>query len=220
MKNYTILLAEDEQGTQEELHDILGFFCKSVYIASNGLEAKYLYEEHHPDLIITDIKMPKLSGLELVKYIRKTDRDTSIAIVSAYTDVDYLLLATELQLLKYLVKPITKSKLLELFALFKEKRESDKIPLGTTHIFYPKQCLIVTEAKEYRLTQKEADFLDFLHAKKSIVSYYEIEELLGIEDYENENAIRQFIKKLRQKLPQGYLRNVQGSGYTIENTHK
>lgn len=219
MKNYTILLAEDEKGTQEELRDILGFLCKSVYIASDGLEAKALYEKHHPDLIITDIRMPKLSGLELVKYIRKTDMNTSIAIVSAHTDVNYLLLAAELQLLKYLVKPITKSKLLELFSIFKEKKEVDEIRIGETHTFYPKRCLMVTVEKEHTLTQKETDFLRFLHTKKSIINYYEIEDILGIDDYKNENAIRQFIKKIRQKLPQDYLRNVQGSGYIIENTY-
>ena len=219
MKNYTILLAEDEKGTQEELRDILVYLCKSVYIASDGLEAKALYEEHKPDLIITDIVMPKLSGLELVKSIRKTDADTSIVIVSAHTDVNYLLLATELQLLKYLVKPITKSKLYALFALFKEKKDKHEIILSPNYTYFPKRYCIVTDKITHKLTSKEASFLSMLHINKTLVSYYELEILLYLESLDNENAIRQFIKKIRLKLPKNYLRNVQESGYIIDNMY-
>ncbi len=219
MKNYTILLAEDEKGTQEELRDILGFLCKSVYIASDGLEAKSLYEEHKPDLIITDIVMPKLSGLEFVKSIRKSDTDTSIVIVSAHTDVDYLLLATELQLLKYLVKPITKSKLYKVFELFKKHKEKYDITLSQSHTFFPKQYCIIADKTTYKLTSKEADFLTKLLTNKNLITYYELEELLCLETLRSENAIRQFIKKLRVKLPKNYIRNVQGTGYIIDKIY-
>ena len=217
MKNYTILLAEDEIGTQDELKDILSFLCKEVYIASDGLEALALYEEHQPDLIISDIQMPKLSGLDFIKRVRKDDKKRAIAIVSAYTDVDLLLLATELHLLKYLVKPITKSKLIEVFKLFKESREVSVIRINEEYIFYKDKCLILQNKIEHRLTQRESDFLVLLYDTKSLLTYSELETFLGI-DF-NANAIRQFIKKIRQKLPKGFLRNVQNSGYIIDNTY-
>ena len=215
VKNYTILLAEDEKGTQEELKEILGFLCKKVYVASDGLEALELYEEHKPDLIISDIQMPKLSGLECIKKIRKEDKETAIVIVSAYTDVDLLLLATELHLLKYLVKPITKSKLLEVFRLFKESKEVSEIEINEEYTFYKNKCLILQNEIEHRLTQRESDFLVLLYDTKAVVTYADLETFLGIEF--NDNAIRQFIKKLRQKLPKGFLRNIQNSGYIIDN---
>jgi len=217
VKNYTILLAEDEIGTQDELKDILSFLCKEVYIASDGLEALALYEEHQPDLIISDIQMPKLSGLDFIKRVRKDDKKRAIAIVSAYTDVDLLLLATELHLLKYLVKPITKSKLIEVFKLFKESREVSVIRINEEYIFYKDKCLILQNKIEHRLTQRESDFLVLLYDTKSLLTYSELETFLGI-DF-NANAIRQFIKKIRQKLPKGFLRNVQNSGYIIDNTY-
>lgn len=216
MKNYSILLVEDDKGTQEELEEILTYFCKEVYIASDGLEALALYHTHHPDLIISDIHMPKLSGLELIKKIRQEDKKIAIAIVSAYTDVDLLLLATELHLLKYLVKPITKSKLLKVFTLFKATKEHCEIKLDTHYTFYKDCCLIINHEEEYHLTQRESDFLILLYESKTLLSYAEIEIFLGI-DF-NDNAIRQFIKKLRQKLPKGFLRNVQNSGYIINHT--
>lgn len=217
VKNYTILLAEDETGTQEELKEILSFFCKEVYIASDGLEALALYDEHQPDLIISDVQMPKLSGLEFIRKIRKEDKETAIAIVSAYTDVDLLLLATELHLLKYLVKPITKSKLLEVFKLFKESKEVSVIQIDEEYIFYKDKCLILQNETEHRLTQRESDFLVLLYSSKSVVTYAELETFLGIEF--NDNAIRQFVKKIRQKLPKGFLRNIQNSGYIIDNRY-
>ena len=216
LKNYSILLVEDDKGTQEELAEILTYFCKKVYIASDGLEALTLYYAHAPDLIISDIHMPKLSGLEFIKKIRQKDTKTAIAIVSAYTDVDLLLLATELHLLKYLVKPITKSKLLEVFKLFKNSKEYCEIKLDTQYTFYKERCLIINDKEEYLLTQRESDFLILLYEKKTLLGYGEIETFLGI-DF-NDNAIRQFIKKLRQKLPKGFLRNVQNSGYIINHT--
>ena len=217
MKNYSILLAEDEIGTQEELKDILSFLCKEVYVASDGLEALALYEEHKPDLIISDIQMPKLSGLEFIKRIRKDDKETAIAIVSAYTDVDLLLLATELHLLKYLVKPITKSKLLEVFRLFKASKEVLEIQIDEAYVFHKDKCLILQNETEHLLTQRESDFLVLLYDTKALVTYADLETFLGIEF--NDNAIRQFIKKFRQKLPKGFLRNVQNSGYIIENQY-
>jgi YesN/AraC family two-component response regulator len=215
VKEYSILLVEDEKGTQEELSDILEFLFKNIYLACDGVEAKELYLEHSPDLIITDIQMPKLSGLELIRWIRQTDQDTDIVIVSAYTNTDYLLLATELGLLKYLVKPITKSKLDTVLKLFKDKREAKLIYLNDTYQFLVQKSIILFGGTEYKLSQKESNFLSLLLRKKSLVNYYELEDILDIEF--NDNARRQFIKKLRQKLPKDYLRNIQNSGYIINN---
>lgn len=216
MKQYSILLVEDEKGTQEELSDIFGFLFKEVYLASDGVEAKELYLEHKPNLIISDIEMPKLSGLEFIRWIRQSDQETDIVIVSAYTNTDYLLLATELHLLKYLVKPITKSKLHDVLKLFKEKQETQLIYLNEAYQFWTQKAIIISKGVEFKLSQKESNFLHLLLKKKALVNYYEIEDILEIEF--NDNARRQFIKKLRQKLPKDYLRNIQNSGYIINNT--
>jgi DNA-binding response OmpR family regulator len=218
MKNYTVLLVEDELGTQEELSDILRLMCKEVYVASDGLKAKALYEDHHPDLIITDIELGKFSGLDLIRHIRKKDSHTCIAIISAHTNVNYLLLATELHLLKYLVKPITKSKLLNLFDMFKKEHELEEIILNKQNFFYPKRSLTSIENIEYKLSKKESRFLSLLH-KKSMVTYYELEDILELDEF-SEHAIRQFIKKIRKKLPKKYLQNRQGSGYSLSKGHK
>lgn len=220
LKDYTILYAEDEKGIQEETKDILELFFKEVYIANDGLEAKALYKWHSPDLIITDIKMPKLNGLDFIKELRQDDEDTIIAITTAFTDFELMILATELNLLKYIVKPLTKDKLNEIFKRFLEKKKSKGvIKLDEDYIYYREKMLIKNPLEKFDLTQKEATFLNHLLNKKSIVIYEEIEYLLDIDRYENENAIRQFIKKIRKKLPKNYLKNIQNEGYIISSEY-
>jgi len=218
LSNYSILYAEDEKGIQDEIKDILELLFKEVYIADNGLEAKILYKENFPDLIITDIKMPKLSGLDFIKELRKTDDKTFIAITTAFTNLEYILLATELNLLKYIVKPVTKPTLYEIFEKFLEKKNSNGIvQLSKEYTFHKNSGFIYFEDKEYKLTSKELIFLNHILDKKAIVTYEEIEYILEIDNYYNQNAIRQFIKKFRKKLPSNYLLNIQNEGYIISS---
>ena len=220
LSKYTIVYAEDEKGIQEEIQEILELFFKDVFIANNGLEALELYKKHKPDLIITDIKMPKLTGLDFIKELRKEDDKTCIAVTTAFTDLELMILATELNLLKYIVKPLTKDKLNEIFERFLEKKAcDDTILLGEDFYFHKKASVIKKEKETYTLTSKELIFLNHLLSKKTIVTYEEIEYLLDIDSYENENAIRQFIKKLRKKLPSNYLKNLQNEGYLINSEY-
>jgi DNA-binding response OmpR family regulator len=216
LKNYTILFAEDESGIRDEIKDILELLFKDIYMAKDGLEAKDLYLQYKPDIIITDIKMPKLTGIELIQYIRKEDDDTFIAIISAFTQVNLILQATELNLLKYIVKPITKTKLFEVFDKFLDKKLDQNIMyLDNDYILYKNKLYIKCKNTVYKLTHKELTFLNLLYIKKAIVTYDEIEDILENENFESQHHIRQFIKKLRGKLPKKYLSNFQGQGYIL-----
>lgn len=215
LKNYTILFAEDESGVREEIKDILDTLFKEVYLAKNGLEAKTLYLEHKPDILITDIKMPKCTGIELAQEIRREDDEIFIAIVSAFTEVDLILQSTELNLLKYIVKPITRTKLFDVFDKFLDKKLGQNIVyLNDDYIFYKDQACIKSKEKIFKLTSKELQFLNLLFMKKAIVTYEEIEYILE-SDFESQHHIRQFIKKLRTKLPSNFLSNIQSEGYIL-----
>ena len=88
--NKTILYVEDNDFIREEAVEYLSLLYKTVLEASNGKEALELYREHQPHIIITDIEMPILSGLEMVKEIRKEDKKTPIIMVIAFKDINYL----------------------------------------------------------------------------------------------------------------------------------
>jgi YesN/AraC family two-component response regulator len=111
MKNLSILIAEDDVFLREELVNYISIFVDDIYQANNGIEAFDMYQKYKPSIILTDIDMPLLNGLELIEKIREVDENIDIIIISAYTYTEYLLRAIELNLVSYLAKPIQRNKL-------------------------------------------------------------------------------------------------------------
>jgi len=123
--DFTILYVEDDEGIRAVNLRILKRMFKDVFEAGDGLEGYRIYLEKKPDIILTDIKMPKMDGIELAKKIRKKDDRVKIIISTAFSDEKYLLSAVELKLERYLVKPLTKRNLIP--ALQKAISSVDKV---------------------------------------------------------------------------------------------
>lgn len=218
LQSFTLLYAEDEIGIQKNIYEILDCMFKNIYLAKDGEEAYKVYLDKKPDLIITDIQMPKMNGLELIKKIRETNPKVRVIITSAHTDLDYLLDATELHLVKYIVKPITEDKLtLALNAFVNSYENTTVYNLIPSWIYDESKSLIKGPEEEFILTKKENNFLMMLIIKGRIISYQEIENILW-EDSSvmTQNALRLFIKNLRKKLPKNLLKNIQGTGYRLD----
>ena len=214
---YSVLYAEDEDGIRNNIKEILEHLFKEVTCTKNASEAYIKYLENNPDLIITDIKMGNETGLDLVKKIRKSDSKTRIIITSAYTDLEYLLQATELHLIKYIIKPITQDKLMEALEGFVNSYNDSKIyNLIPNWIFDSSKTLVSNGKEDYTLTKKENNFLKLLLSKNRIITYGELETNIWDEDsIMTANAMRLFIKNFRKKLPQNFLKNIQGVGYKL-----
>lgn len=214
---FTVLYAEDEDGIRNNIQEILQHLFKEVYSAKNASEAYMKYLETNPDLIITDIKMGNETGIDLVKKIRKSDSKTRIIITSAFTDLEYLLQATELHLIKYIVKPITQDKLMEALEAFVNSYDNSKIyNLIPNWIFDYSKAIVSNGKEEFTLTKKENTFLKLLISKNRIITYEELETNIWDEDsVMTANAMRLFIKNFRKKLPKDFLKNVQGVGYKL-----
>ena len=118
LKNITILYAEDEKDLREVTHQILKGFTKKQYVAQNGQEGLELFKEHENeiDLIITDVNMPLLNGLEMVKEIKKINLNIPIIVATAFSNKEYLLEAIDIGIDKYVLKPIDISKLLQVMS--------------------------------------------------------------------------------------------------------
>ncbi len=219
LKNFTILYVEDEDDIRRNAVEYLQRICQTVLEASNGKEAIKVWQEHHPDIIITDISMPKLNGLDMARYIRATDTDTQIIIATAYTDTEYLMQAVELQLVKYLIKPITKNKLisaLDQSIKLIEDKSKFSIALSQQCSYNAYSKLILCEEKEIRLTKNELLFLDLLaHHNSRVVHYEEIEDAIWPIEGMSQDAIRSLVRAIRKKLPDDVIENVSGIGYKI-----
>ena len=214
---YSVLYAEDEDGIRNNIKEILEHLFKEVTCTKNASEAYIKYLENNPDLIITDIKMGNETGLDLVKKIRKSDSKTRIIITSAYTDLEYLLQATELHLIKYIIKPITQDKLMGALESFVNSYNDSKIyNLIPNWIFDSSKTLVSNGKENFTLTKKENNFLKLLLSKNRIITYGELETNIWDEDsIMTANAMRLFIKNFRKKLPKDFLKNIQGIGYKL-----
>ncbi len=218
LKNYTVLYAEDEKGTRKNITELLKMIFGKVFVAENGDDAYELYLKHMPDLVITDVKMPGLDGIELAKEIRKVSSSTQIIIISAYTDVDYMLSAVELSLIRYVVKPLTETKLNRALEIFLKNRENRKIhELKEGWIYDEDKHLVIDNDKnEYKLTKKEDRLLKLLLEKDRTISYKEIESYVwGYDNAMSQNALRLLAKNLRKKLPEGLIQNIHAVGYRL-----
>jgi CheY-like chemotaxis protein len=84
LNNFTILYVEDDIDTQELIGDILRCHFKEVFVASDGQEGLKCYKEEQPDIVLSDISMPIMDGLEMSEAIKKRDSNQLIALFTAF----------------------------------------------------------------------------------------------------------------------------------------
>lgn len=111
-KDCTILCVEDDHTVKEFLHEILSGLFKKVVLAENGIEGLSKFKKNKIEMIITDHMMPKMSGIEMITEIRKTDTKTPIILITAYAEKDILLEAINSGATQLLVKPVRVDNLL------------------------------------------------------------------------------------------------------------
>ncbi len=106
LKNLTLLYIEDDDDIRESLSQVLARRVKKLLIARDGMEGLLLFNEAHPDIVITDVKMPRMTGLEMIEGIRESDHDVPIVLTTAFRESDYFLKAIEFDIDEYILKPI------------------------------------------------------------------------------------------------------------------
>lgn len=171
LSNITILYVEDEDMIREEVTYFFSKYVKNFHTAKDGEEGLALFKKINPDIIITDIQMPKMNGLDMIKEINR--KNIPIIITTAYSDIDYFLRAIELNINKFIIKPI------DLMELMKSIQEC--IYNGTMYDkFFEKENLlkIVDENVLLSITDKNGVIIDSSSAFCDFVKYSKA-ELLG-----------------------------------------
>lgn len=110
--NIAILYVEDDAATRDEVVQFLRRHTDDVIVACDGREALEAYARKKPDIVVTDIRMPVMDGLQMAQEIKSRDHDAKIIMTSAYLDTEYLLKAIELGVDGYVMKPVDTDKLL------------------------------------------------------------------------------------------------------------
>lgn len=201
LSNITILYVEDEEMIREEVSYFFKKYIKNFHVASNGLEGIELFNKVKPDLIITDIQMPRMNGLEMLKQLDV--KNIPIIITTAYSDIDYFLKAIELSVDKFVIKPIDLTELIfDIQECIFTNNLQDKL--------FEKENLlkIVDENVLISVTDGSGLIIDASHAFCNLVGYTK-EELLGNSHriLKHEDTPESFYKDMWERINSGHVFN-------------
>jgi len=220
-KKYNILFVEDEKEIRENYTRYLKRHFLNIYEASDGESGYKIYKEKKPDIMILDINLPNMNGLELLRKIRVTDQNVKVIMLTAYADTKYLLDAVELKLVKYLIKPISRKELKEALDLaVNEFSKFDVISkeiinLNDGFTWNCKNKELFQNDEEILLTNKEQKIVSLLFANTNNVLTYDdiITEVWDSFENDKQEALKTIVKNIRKKLPKDTIKNVFGIGY-------
>ena len=131
----SVLYVEDNKALRTNASNLLSKFFDTVIIAQDGKVGMDKFLEFHPDIVITDIKMPNISGLELAANIKKISSETKIIIMSAFDDKDNLYKGIDIGISGFLAKPVAMSQFVEVLQkVIQEIQTQRNKVLFLTHI--------------------------------------------------------------------------------------
>jgi YesN/AraC family two-component response regulator len=113
LKQLTVLYVEDEESIRNEVAHFLTRRVGRIVVAANGREGLDLYQAQRPDLVLSDIQMPAMDGLEMAAEIKRLQRATPVILTTAFNDTNYLQSAIALGVDGYVLKPIDLEQLLQ-----------------------------------------------------------------------------------------------------------
>jgi two-component system cell cycle response regulator len=106
LSKISVLYVEDDETIQMVFTNILKRFINKLYIANDGKKGLKKFEEFNPDLIITDVQMPKMNGIEMIAKIREKNKNIPIIITTAFNDINYAIDGIKLGIDGFFLKPI------------------------------------------------------------------------------------------------------------------
>jgi YesN/AraC family two-component response regulator len=113
LKKFSVMHVEDDTSVRESLMRFLKRRFETIYTAQDGSEGLKLYQEHKPDIIITDIQMPVMDGIEMSEKIKQINPKALIIVTTAFNEKPYLEKAKALGITEYLKKPVVKDDLMQ-----------------------------------------------------------------------------------------------------------
>ncbi|MCT7446742.1 response regulator transcription factor [Aliarcobacter skirrowii] len=217
MKNLKVLIVEDEIDLANLIKSSIKELFFKVVIAKDGLEAIKKFDSFKPDIIISDIMMPNLNGLEMSKKIKEKYSETPIVILSAHSHKEMLLEAINLGISKYFIKPFDIEEFIEyLKELSKKINKNKSIKLKDDFVFDFNNLSLYQNDILVNLTKRERQFLALLiENKNSYVTTFDIKKTLWKNEIVSDERLRTFIKRLRAKTSKELIENVSSQGYMV-----
>jgi len=214
-----VLCVEDEACILNNIMESLELFFGKVVGIRDGIEALDEAKSNLYDVIMLDVSIPHMDGLEVVKRIREFDKKIPIIILSAHTEQEYLWRAVELKITRYLVKPYDKN------TLIKALEDVALELIGHTPMFQ------ITPSCKYDFCKKTAYHQDeMVHLSKSesrlleyfikrpnqTVTYEQLFDYMWEFEQPSKEALKSIIKEIRKKTDNNFIKNLYGVGYLCE----
>src|SRR6195256_1710160 len=217
-----VLVVEDDDGIAQVLQRSLRMEGYDVKLAGDGVSALDMAHAYLPDLVILDLGLPRLDGIDVAKTLRKTD-DVPILVLTARDMVESRVAGLDAGADDYLVKPFERQELLaRLRALLRRRppRGSASLVVGDLQL-NPDTHEVRREGRQIELTQREFELLEYLMRNERIVVPRQrlLEEVWGYDPFATTNTIEVFVSNLRRKLEAGdeprLLHTIRGAGYVL-----
>jgi len=198
-----VLYVEDDEFIREELAETLEFDVKELIVAKNGLEGLEKFKQFNPDLVITDVKMPKMDGLMMSKEIKNISPKTPIIVTTAFSDSDYLMKAIEIGIDRYVTKPVDIDKLYDAIneiatiLLYEKEKEVQNKYLRYILDFNPSFILIANDKDIEYINKTFLNFLGFNSFEDFKENVEEVDNLVEfVEDLNGNRYNNSWIKEI------------------------
>ena len=217
-----VLVVEDDEDIAQVLQRSLRMEGYEVRLAADGEAALDEAATFHPDLVVLDLGLPKLDGIEVAKRLRAGD-DVPILMLTARDAVESRVEGLDTGADDYLVKPFERQELLaRLRALLRRRppRGSASLTVGDLSL-NPDTHEVARGERDIELTQREFELLEYLMRNERIVVPRQrlLEEVWGYDPFATTNTIEVFVSNLRRKLESGgeprLLHTIRGAGYVL-----
>lgn len=236
-KDIEVLFVEDDEAIRKETKELLeDIFQKEISIAKDGAEGfeKYMdyYEQNNRyfDLIITDIQMPKMNGIELSKKIYKQNSQQALIVLSAYNDSEYLMELINLGISQFILKPLNYDNFVDViykvskkiyFNLNDEAKEEEKTEIKLSDDLYWDTQIkqLKRDGELLKTTKKESLLLELLlkspektHTNEEIIVHLWSDDEDKSPDITN---LKNILTRFRKKIPDINIENIYSFGYRI-----
>ncbi|MGG7048362.1 MULTISPECIES: response regulator transcription factor [unclassified Campylobacter] len=223
LKNVKLLVVDDDDMLRQGLEVSLRSYVSEIFLCKNAADALECFKKHSPNLILSDIQMPKMNGIQMAQIIRKDDENVPIIFLTAFDSDENMLGALELKSQAMLKKPFDKRELVMSLSFAANKFQNDfaSVNLQNGFTFNAMTMELFKDHELVALTKKEQKLLHLLLKNQSrMVNFEMIENYVWCSDGCTPDTIRNFVHKLRKKLYPELIQSCHGCGYTLSLKHE
>ncbi|WP_294966829.1 response regulator transcription factor [Sulfurimonas sp.] len=215
LKSLRVLLVEDEENIARLLKGAIGDSFHSFSIAKDGKEGLEMFTKISPDIVITDINMPRLSGLDMAGELKKLNPNVPVIILSAFSEREKLFGAIDVGVAKYFLKPYDPDEILEYISSIADELGSKVVELSDGFSFNKTTHALYKDSRFVALSKNEKKFITLLVENENTILDDETIKISIWDESVSDERLRTFVRRLRAKTSKTLIINVKGLGYKL-----